>query len=744
MLEPRRIAARAAAEFMAAQRGEDVGETVGYRIRFESRGLGGDAHRSRHRGHPDAHDPGRSGTRRASARSCSTNSTSAICTAISAPRSRSTCRRPCGRICGSCMMSATLRWRAHRALVRRAADRQRRPQLSGAHRASAARAASDDADRSCGARSSRRWPRTTATCWCSCRASARSTPRAASAVRCATRLARRRDRASTAAARRAVAGRAARRAGARDAGTRRVVLATNVAESSLTLPGVRAVVDTGLAREPRFDPNSGFTRLRDGRRSRRRRPTSAPAAPAASVPARCYRLWPQSRRLDAERTPEIAPGRTVAARARTRGLGFGRDLRWLDAPPAGALAQARELLRRARRAGRDGRITALGRRMLQLGDASAPRRRWCCAPTPQHARSPAISSRCVEARNPLRGASGAATTSARASRALAAWRARDRDARARNRRRHRRARQRSRRPPTRAAAGCARTCGRQRSEIEDRPCRSTSALASGERSAGNLLLHAFPDRIARQDTTQSAPLHARERPRRAPARRQRAVRRAVAGRHRTALRRARQPDLVGRAVRSGSARARFSAALRARARRALESRHARGRCVRGTPLRRDRAGATQRAAAPRRRRAGAARRGARARPRRAAVERSRARAAPARRGVARVGSRAWPAGFFRRGAAGVARSNGSRPYLDGKRRLDALQRGRAFRSARRRGSTMRCARALDAHAPTTIRVPSGMERRIVYAPGEPPVLAVKLQELFGLADTPRIAAAACR
>ena len=47
--------------------------------------------------------------------------------------------------------------------------------------------------------------------------------------------------------------------------------------------------------------------------------------------------------------------------------------------------------------------------------------------------------------------------------------------------------------------------------------------------------------------------------------------------------------------------------------------------------------------------------------------------------------------------------------------------------------------ALDANAPPTIRVPSGMERRIVYAPGEPPVLAVKLQELFGLADTPRIA-----
>ena len=60
MLEPRRVAARAAAGFMAAQRGEAVGETVGYRIRFESKISARDAHRGRHRRHPHAHDPGRS------------------------------------------------------------------------------------------------------------------------------------------------------------------------------------------------------------------------------------------------------------------------------------------------------------------------------------------------------------------------------------------------------------------------------------------------------------------------------------------------------------------------------------------------------------------------------------------------------------------------------------------------------------------------------------------------------------
>jgi ATP-dependent helicase HrpB len=78
------------------------------------------------------------------------------------------------------------------------------------------------------------------------------------------------------------------------------------------------------------------------------------------------------------------------------------------------------------------------------------------------------------------------------------------------------------------------------------------------------------------------------------------------------------------------------------------------------------------------------------------------------------------------------------PYLDGKRKLDALSAAKLSEALfSRLDYAMRG--ALDAHAPATIRVPSGMERRIAYAAGEPPVLAVKLQELFGLADTPRIA-----
>jgi ATP-dependent helicase HrpB len=78
------------------------------------------------------------------------------------------------------------------------------------------------------------------------------------------------------------------------------------------------------------------------------------------------------------------------------------------------------------------------------------------------------------------------------------------------------------------------------------------------------------------------------------------------------------------------------------------------------------------------------------------------------------------------------------PYLEGKRRLDALS---AEELSQALGSLFdyEQRRQLDAHVPESLTVPSGMTRRLEYVEGEPPVLAVKLQELFGLADTPRVA-----
>ncbi|MEO6688578.1 MAG: helicase-related protein, partial [Dokdonella sp.] len=148
-------------------------------------------------------------------------------------------------------------------------------------------------------------------------------------------------------------------------GMRRVVLATNVAESSLTLPGVRSVVDLGFAREPRFDPNSGFTRLDTTNISQASADQRAGRAGRLG-PGVCYRLWPQSRRLDAERTPELA--QVELSQLALELAAWGSDaLRWLDAPPAGALAQARDLLLRLGALDGDGRINALGRSMLGFG-----------------------------------------------------------------------------------------------------------------------------------------------------------------------------------------------------------------------------------------------------------------------------------------------------------------------------------------------------------------------------------------
>src|SRR6185437_2191405 len=152
-------------------------------------------------------------------------------------------------------------------------------------------------------------------------------------------------------------------------GARRVILATNVAESSITVPGVRAVIDAGLAREPRFDPNSGFTRLATVNISQASADQRAGRA-GRVAPGIAYRLWPESRRLEALRTPEIAQAELSGLALEIAAWGVGADataLRWLDAPPAGALAAGRESLQRLGAIDAGLRITPLGRDMLQLG-----------------------------------------------------------------------------------------------------------------------------------------------------------------------------------------------------------------------------------------------------------------------------------------------------------------------------------------------------------------------------------------
>ncbi len=152
------------------------------------------------------------------------------------------------------------------------------------------------------------------------------------------------------------------------AGRRKLVLATSIAETSLTIEGVRVVVDAGLARELRFDANSGLDRLVTvpvSQASARQRAGRA----GRLEPGVCYRLWPQTRSLvprpDAEiLRADLAP--LVLELAHWGETDYQR-LCWLDAPPAAHVAQARELLGALRALDERGLVTAHGRAMLALG-----------------------------------------------------------------------------------------------------------------------------------------------------------------------------------------------------------------------------------------------------------------------------------------------------------------------------------------------------------------------------------------
>ena len=152
-------------------------------------------------------------------------------------------------------------------------------------------------------------------------------------------------------------------------GRRKVVLATSVAETSLTIEGVRVVIDGGLSRVPRFEPSSGLTRLATVRVSRSSAEQRRGRA-GRTEPGMCYRLWDEAetRGLVPHQRPEILEADLT---------GFALDLaRWgarsteglalLDQPPAGAFAEARKVLERLGALDEAGALTAHGRRMTRI------------------------------------------------------------------------------------------------------------------------------------------------------------------------------------------------------------------------------------------------------------------------------------------------------------------------------------------------------------------------------------------
>ncbi|TWI13415.1 ATP-dependent helicase HrpB [Aerolutibacter ruishenii] len=551
-------------------------------------------------------------------------------------------------------------------------------------------------------------------------------------------------------------------------GHRRVVLATNVAESSVTLPGVRVVIDSGLAREPRYDPNSGFPRLdvvtiaqasADQRAGRAGRVAEGWA----------YRLWPESQRLEPQRRPEIAQVELAGLALELAAWG-STQLRFVDAPPSGAMAAACELLQRlgALAAGgastaspRDAApaigpthgsattakplaalpaITSVGRRMLALG--THPRlAAMLLAPRDAEARSLACDlAALLEARDPLRTGPGVPRSDALADRwqALAAFR------------NGRVAGNVSR--SALAALDQATRQWRRRLRVDAPPRTDHPAHALGD-----LLLHAFPDRIARQHPGD-------------PYRYQLANGRSAKLFDDSAL--YGEPWLVITELRDEARDARIlraappdEAVLRRDfpSRFATEDRVVWDAAVRGiAAVRESRFDRIVLSSRPL----------ARPDPARYAdalvdaVRQLGLDALPWTEGLrqwrARVRClRAWCAELAEGEAALPDLSDAAllatlddwlKSALSGKTRLDALDE-QAFGEALKSALPWALRQRIDALAPTRITVPSGMERRIEYAwddaltdadgrtvgGPQPPVLAVKLQELFGLADTPRVA-----
>lgn len=505
-------------------------------------------------------------------------------------------------------------------------------------------------------------------------------------------------------------------------GTRRIVLATNVAESSVTLPGIRAVVDSGLAREPRFDPNSGFTRLETVNISQASADQRAGRAGRVAAGV-AYRLWPQSQRLEPSRRAEIAQVELSALALELAAWGEG-GLRWLDPPPTGAFAGARDLLSllgATEPADRSARLTELGRRMLATG--ADPRLAAAVLRAPEDQRALACDAiALIEARNPLRGDGGRSDDFRQRHAALLAYR-RD-GARA--------ARTGNADVAAIAAIDQAASAWRRRFGI--------AATANGGIDAhaiGDVLAHAFPDRIAKQDAVN-------------PRRYALSNGRGAMLHQNTALYGERW--LIAIDLRFDERDSLILAA--APFDDDLLERDFRSRLTRETTVRFNRE----------------------TRAVEAFEEKRFAQLVLERRGVPAKVDDALPAllaavrelgldvlswsdharmlrlrvAFLREACPELGLPDLSdaalvasldewlAPALSGKTKLDSLssqQLGDAL--AAKLDYAQR--RVVDEHAPEALRVPSGSERRLDYEPGKPPVLAVKLQELFGLADTPRIA-----
>jgi ATP-dependent RNA helicase HrpB len=266
------------------------------------------------------------------------------------------------------------------------------------------------------------------------------------------------------------------------AGRRKVVLATSIAETSLTIEGVRIVVDSGVSRVPRYEPDIGLTRLETVRASRaavdQRRGRAGRTEPGV-----CYRLWdePQTASLAPYTQPEIlsADLSSLVLDLAQWGVSDPSTLAFLDSPPAPALKEARSLLRELGALDADGRITEEGRSLRAL------------------ALPPRLARMIVDSHRLGAGEQAAEIAAVLTERGLGSDSV-DLDARLDQFRRDRSPRASSARSlAQRWASQVAASEGGEERKGSPQSGREHSARGAGEPSTGVMLAFAFPDRVAR-------------------------------------------------------------------------------------------------------------------------------------------------------------------------------------------------------------------------------------------------------
>jgi ATP-dependent helicase HrpB len=511
-------------------------------------------------------------------------------------------------------------------------------------------------------------------------------------------------------------------------GARKVVLATNIAETSLTIPGVRVVVDSGLVRRALFDPATGMSAL-ETRRISRASADQRQGRAGRLAPGVCYRAWSEGAHasLGAFTPSEIVEADLAPLALELAGWGAREAgaLAWLDAPPASMLEVAQALLERLGALDHARRITPHGRHMARLGVhprlAHLLLRARELGLTPLGARIAAL----LSERDVLRGAAAGRDADLRSRLELLLGGA----------------------APAGVDPGALARARRQAEDLERQLAQRSAGRESGRRlppagddAAGLLLAFAYPDRIGKRRGKEGGaftlsngrgaafaepqPLARREfivavdlddRLRDARIILAAPLERAALLEHFAAE--IRRVDSVAWSTRDAAVIARRTLELGALVLEEKPLGDADPEALRAAML------------------AGVAELGLGALPWERATRELQARIAFLRAAPARAGATPWPDASDAALAASL--DAWLAPWLDGVTRREHLQRVpldaalRALLSHEQR-------RALEERAPAELVMPSGSRIRVDYQGEDAPAVAVRLQEVFGLAQTPRI------